>query len=201
MDSLDKYKNSVSFIDLLFNILLGFAFLFIIAFILINPISRQHEAPAKAEFLIVMTWPDSNPSDFDLWVRDPQGRHVGFRNRDQGLINLDRDDLGNVNDTVRIDGRDVMVPMNKETVTIRGIIAGEYWVSVHQYRKSDTLDRVPVTVEVIKLNPYRVIYSQTQDFSLHGQALNYYKFTLQANGQISQIMTNTESAVAFSSMP
>lgn len=197
MDSSDKYKNSLSFIDLLFNILLGFAFLFIIAFIMINPVARQGDVPVKAEFLIVMTWPDNNDSDFDLWVMDPQGRKVGFRNRDQGLVNLDRDDLGTVNDTVHVDGQEIKVANNKETVTIRGILPGDYRISVHQYRKSDELTRVPVTVEVTKLNPYRIVYKQTQEFTAHGQALNYYQFTMHANGEVSDLRTSLESAVGF----
>lgn len=197
MDSSDKYKNSLSFIDLLFNILLGFAFLFIIAFIMINPQARQGDVPVKAEFLIVMTWPDNNPSDFDLWVMDPQGRRVGFRSRDQGLINLDRDDLGTINDTVVVDGQLITVANNKETVTIRGILPGDYRISVHQYRKTDDLQAVPVTVEVTKINPYRIVYKQTQDFSSHGQVLNYYQFTMLASGEVTDLRTSLENAVGF----
>jgi hypothetical protein len=201
MDSNDKYKSNLSFIDLLFNILLGFAFLFFIAFIMINPVAKKSEIELKAEFLITMTWPNDNPSDFDLWVKDPQGRKIGFRNKDQGLVNLDRDDLGSMNDTVYIDGEPVSVPINKETVSIRGIVPGEYLVSVHLYRKADDLPKVPATVEVTKLNPYRIVYTQTLDFTDHGQALNYYKFTLNKNGEISNILSTEESAVGFAFEP
>ena len=37
----DRYKTSIAFIDLLFNITIGLAMLFIIAFLLINPIAKK----------------------------------------------------------------------------------------------------------------------------------------------------------------
>ena len=195
MDSHDKYKSTLGFTDLLFNVLLGFAFLFFVAFILINPVAKRADVVVHAEYLITMTWPDNDPSDFDLWVRDPQHRHIGFRNMDQGLINLDRDDLGLRNDTVIIDGKQHSVPLNKETVTIRGIIPGEYLVTVHLYMKLDDRENIPVTVEVVRLNPYQVIYSQTQRFSHYGQEQNYYKFVIQEDGSVTGIATSLETAV------
>ena len=38
----NKYKSTIGFTDLLFNLLVGFVYLFIIAFILINPIQKKH---------------------------------------------------------------------------------------------------------------------------------------------------------------
>ena len=42
-----KYKSTIGFTDLLFNLLVGFVFLFIIAFILINPITKKKDVPKK----------------------------------------------------------------------------------------------------------------------------------------------------------
>ena len=95
-----KYKSSVAFIDLLFNITIGFAMLFIIAFLLINPITKKGDVIVKAEFIITMSWPKDSKDDIDLYVMDPQKNIVYFRQRDKGLINLDRDDLGYSNDIV-----------------------------------------------------------------------------------------------------
>ena len=41
MDSNEHFKSTLGFIDLLFNILVGFAFLFIIAFLLIKPEAKK----------------------------------------------------------------------------------------------------------------------------------------------------------------
>ena len=100
MDSNSKYKSSLAFTDLLFNILLGFAFMFLIAFILINPIQKDADIEVKAEFMIIMEWDDQSAYDIDLWMMDPVGNIVGFPNMNAGLLHLDKDDLGQSNDTV-----------------------------------------------------------------------------------------------------
>ena len=41
MANKQKYISSIGFTDLLFNIVVGLAFLFILAFVLINPISKE----------------------------------------------------------------------------------------------------------------------------------------------------------------
>ena len=50
----EKYKSTIGFTDLLFNILVGFAFLFIIAFLLINPEQKNEDFERRAEFVGVM---------------------------------------------------------------------------------------------------------------------------------------------------
>ena len=100
MDSKPQYKSSLAFTDLLFNIVLGFAFMFIIAFLLINPVEKDAEIEAKAEFMIIMEWDDQSAYDIDLWMMDPVGNIVGFPNMHAGLLHLDKDDLGQSNDSV-----------------------------------------------------------------------------------------------------
>ena len=70
MDSDSKYKSTLAFTDLLFNVLIGFAFLFIIAFILINPVNKRADIKSKAEFMVIMDW-DPN-SLFDIHTAYPQ---------------------------------------------------------------------------------------------------------------------------------
>jgi len=50
----EKYKSTIGFTDLLFNILVGFAFLFIIAFLLITPEAKKKDCERRAEFVVVM---------------------------------------------------------------------------------------------------------------------------------------------------
>ena len=70
MISRQRYKTSFGFIDLLFNLLVGFTFMFILAFMLINPIAKKHELDPKAEYLIIMTWDNKSIGDIDigLWM-------------------------------------------------------------------------------------------------------------------------------------
>ena len=140
------------FIDLLFNTLLGFTFLFLIAVMFMNPETRKGRVNLKAEYIISVTWGDHLADDIDLWVRDPLGETVSYLQKDAGWLHLDRDDRGEINDTIVIDGREVVYPINQEVVTLRGLIPGEYTVNLYYY-KSDRGEPVEALVKVEKVNP------------------------------------------------
>ena len=140
------------FTDLLFNALLGFAFMFAIAFMLINVSQDAGSIDTKAEVLISIQWPDDHPDDVDAVVEDPQGGLVWYHNRDSGLMHLDRDDRGNLADKITSKGEVISNPINQETVTVRGLQSGEYVINLLHY-KSNYQDPLPVTVKVEKLNP------------------------------------------------
>ena len=53
-----RLGSGLAFNDLLFNVLIGFVMLFIIAFLLINPITKKADIPVKAEFIITIEWED-----------------------------------------------------------------------------------------------------------------------------------------------
>ena len=61
--------SNLAFNDLLFNVLIGFVMLFVIAFLLINPIAKKADIPVKAEFVIVLEWDNESHTDLDLWVQ------------------------------------------------------------------------------------------------------------------------------------
>ena len=143
----------VGFTDLLFNALLGFVVMFVLAFLMINPVARTGAVDAKAEFLVTLSWPDGRSEDVDLYVEDPAGNLVWFRSREAGLMHLDRDDLGRSNDVIRVAGREIVNPLNQEIVSVRGIQPGEYVVNLHLYRTAPEARPVPATVRVEKLTP------------------------------------------------
>jgi hypothetical protein len=147
------YYNNTSFLDLLFNTLVGFVFLFIIAFLLINPNLKKADIKTKAEFVITVTWSDDSQDDVDTWLQDPTGNVLHFRQRDVGLAHLDRDDRGKINDTILLDdGRRVEYSHNQELTTIRGFLSGEWVLNVHMYSKRDETP-TPVEIRIDKLNP------------------------------------------------
>ena len=146
------HGSSDAFTDLLFTALLGFAMMFIIAFMLINEPEKKGEIESKAEILITVRWPDDHPDDVDALIEGPQGEVVWYHNRDSGLMHLDRDDRGLLADTVTMDGKKVVNPLNQETVTVRALQSGEYVVNLLHYQ-SNYREPLPVTVKVEKLNP------------------------------------------------
>ena len=109
------------FYDMLFNILIAFVFCFIIALMAMNPKAKKEgDIPAKAEFIITVSWPDMNPNDIDTYVQDPGGAMAWFRQRESGLMHLDRDDRGSSNNTIMVNGKKVVNPLRQEVTTGQG---------------------------------------------------------------------------------
>ncbi len=177
------------FSDLLFNTLLAFVMLFAIAMVAMNPKAKTGVIDAKAEFIVTVSWPDLNPNDIDTWVQDPAGRLVWFRAREAGLMHLDRDDRGVVNDTLVVDGRTVVNPLNQEVVTVRGFAPGEYTVNLHYY-ESRNGEAVPVNVSVVKVNPRaQVVYYGAVTLARKGDEATAVRFTVDRAGSVTDVNT------------
>jgi hypothetical protein len=147
-----RNRSADPFIDLLFNALLGFTFLFLVAVMFINPETRKGRVDLKAEYIISVTWPEYLADDIDLWVQDPIGDTVSYLQKEASWLHLDRDDRGEVNDTIIVDGEELLYPINQEVVTIRGIIPGEYIVNLYYYKAAQP-EPVEALVKVEKVNP------------------------------------------------
>ena len=179
-----NYHTNLAFLDLLFNTLLCFAALFALAFILINPDKENNNVESKAEFLVTVTWPEGMDNDVDMYVEDPVGHLVAFMRREDGLMHLDRDDLGQRNDTVNTPFGPVKVKGNKEIVTLRGIVPGEYVVNIHMYAEREKATQTSVTIQLEKLNPYRVITVKELILINTGDEKTAFRFTLDKTGKV-----------------
>jgi hypothetical protein len=174
-----------AFTDLLFNALLGFALMFVLAFTLINNPDNSGNIDAKAEMLITVRWPDRHPDDVDTLVEGPQGKVVWYHNRDSGLMHLDRDDRGLLADRITLDGKEVSNPINQETVTVRALQTGEYVVNLLHYQ-SNYQEPLPVTVKVEKLNPeVSLVFYGTRYLKGTGDEQTAVRFRLDADGNVS----------------
>lgn len=185
----------VPFTDILFNALLGFSVMLFIAFALIKPDDKVGNINIKAEVLITATWPDNLTDDIDLYVRDPQDNIVWYNTLDRGFLHLDRDDRGEYLDQVMVDGEKITFPLNQETVTVRGIIPGEYTVNVFNFLNPTGVP-VPVSVKVEKLNPTaKVIFYQSLNLNHVGDEQTAIRFTMDSEGEISNLNTIEDSLV------
>lgn len=185
------------FTDLLFNALLGFTVLFMVTILLVNPITQLGRVNLKAEYIISVTWPDDAADDVDIWVQDPNGQTVSYLNKDAGWLHLDRDDRGDLNDTIVINGREVIHPMNQEIVTIRGFVAGEYVVNVYLY---DMRSATPVNavVKVEKVNPtLKLVYVKTVQLQAVDQETTVLRFTLDGQGALQSINHRAKRLAPF----
>ncbi|MEO0974729.1 MAG: hypothetical protein AAFX85_16695 [Pseudomonadota bacterium] len=187
------------FTDLLFNALLAFTFLFIVALIFLHPPTEQGRVDIKAEYLISATWGDNLPDDVDMWVEDPQGNVIWFNNPSAGFMHLDRDDRGVSNDMMLVDGEEVVNPLNQEVVTLRGWTQGEYVVNLHYYQ-SETDEPVTVSVRVARVNPVlEIAYYEDVTLERAGAEATAVRFSLDAEGRVHNVNTLSKSIVSVDS--
>ena len=192
MKDRSRFKSSIGFTDLLFNLLIGFVYLFMIAFILINPIAKNSDIPSKAEWLLVMEWDPELNDDIDMWVKDPAGNLVSFTKRENGLMHLERDDLGHSSDVIEYGQITKTIRINREVVTLRGTIPGEYKVMAQEYGRSYPIgtenwdkptDTSWIEFTLIKVNPYIETVVDKFTYNERGQQITLVNFTLDDNGE------------------
>ena len=176
-----------AFTDLLFNSLLGFAFMFAIAFMLISDPSDGGKIDSKAEILISVRWPDQHPDDVDAIVESPQGGLVWYHNRDTGLMHLDRDDRGIFADKMNVNGATISNPINQETITIRALQSGEYVVNLLHYQANYD-QPLTVDVKVEKLNPeVELVYYGSHELQGVGDEKTAVRFSIDSEKNISDV--------------
>ena len=196
-----NYHTNLSFLDLLFNTLLCFAALFVLSFVLINPSKQKNNVKMKAEFMITVTWPSDLDDDVDVYVEDPAGNLVAFMRREEGLMHLDRDDLGRRNDIVNTPFGPIEHKDNREIVTLRGIISGEYVVNVHMYMKRSKAAEVPVTIQLDKINPYSTITIKEAILKITGNEETAFRFVLDKDGKVTDVNTLKKSLIQEQEVP
>lgn len=154
-----KYNSNRSFIDFMFILVCCLTLFFTLT--LLRIIKEQDSIVNKAEFLITLMWEKNSVNDIDLWIKDPNGAIVYYKDRDSVVAFLDRDDLGKINDTIIVDGVEKEILINQEVISIRGIIPGKWIVQVHYYKKHDTREQSAtaekINIRMDKLNPKATI--------------------------------------------
>jgi hypothetical protein len=198
MDSFGNYPRERPFDPfsvMLFKALQVVAFLFFIALLVINPEAKQGKIDSKADFIITMSWPDSHPDDIDLYAEDPLGNIVWYHVREAGFMVLDRDDRGGLNNSIVVDGKRMSSPIRQETVSIRGIVAGEYTVNVNHYLAT-TNAPVSVAVKVEKVNPtVEVVHYDTLVLDHAGQERTAVRFRVADGGKVVDVSHQDKSLI------
>lgn len=190
-----KVNVRTSFIDLLFIMAFGFALLFAIAFILINPISKKTaDIVSKDEFLITLTWDSEIADDIDLWVKAPNNEVVGFSIKDANIGNLDHDDRGTEGDTFVIDGEMHYIKNNEEKITIRYPYPGRYYVNVHYYSKYQP-NPVEVTVTLFDIYKQKKEMVRKITISEPREEVTIFSFSFNEDLRVHQI--SKEEQVLF----
>src|SRR6266851_861746 len=198
MDNFGNYPDDRPFDPfsvMLFKALQVVAFLFFIALLVMNPETKQGKIDTKAEYIITLSWPDSHPDDIDLYAEDPLGNIVWYHEREAGFMVLDRDDRGGLNNSITVNGRKVMSPIRQETISIRGILAGEYTVNVNYYLATTTAP-VPVSVKIEKVNPtVEVVYYDTVMLNKQSDEKTAARFKIDEKGNVVDVNQRFKSLI------
>jgi hypothetical protein len=172
---------------MLFKALQVVAFLFFISLLMMNPEAKEGKVESKAEFIISVSWPDNHPDDIDLYVEDPLGNIVWYHQREVGFMVLDRDDRGGANDFIMVAGKKVLSPIRQETVSIRGIVAGEYTVNLNHYLAT-AREPVAASVKVEKVNPIvEIVFYDTVILNKTGQERTAVRFRVAEDGSVTDV--------------
>jgi hypothetical protein len=181
------YSNNLVFVDLLFNLLVGFTSLFIIAFMLINPITKNATIDPPIVFIIECFWNNDSNTDIDLYVQGPDGNIVYYGNKDGSYMVLERDDLGKSNDTFIINDKVVTINRNYEMVTMSQLPPGEYVVNVHYFTKRGEPE--PVEVAVTSIVPFKKIINR-EVILTPNQEVTVISFYVNSQGKVEDVRTD-----------
>ena len=133
-----------------------------------------------------MDWDKNSGDDLDLWLRTPSGVIIYFGGKDRAGANLERDDLGFVNECFGVDkqDKDSCVHVNREVIMLRGLLEGEYQLKFVVYAPSPDYTGNPVTIEIIDINPYKIEFSRDFTYKSSKQNVSIIRFTIDADGNI-----------------
>lgn len=191
---MNAFKNTFifSFLDMMFNMLVAFVALFVLSTLMVNQ-SASGKVDPKTLVMVTLTWPDESTSDLDVWMRGPDGQIVGYPTKEVGYSHLDRDDIGNSNDTYYVNGQAVFVKKNLETITIDAVVPGEFAISAHYY---GPYNGPPETaqVDVIQIDPYKIVYTGKVSL-IPTEEKSVVSFLMTPAGDVTDVNTNVSILV------
>jgi len=110
-------------------------------------------------------------------------------------MHLDRDDRGQLGDSITVNGQQIENPINQETVTLRGVASGEYVVNLLHY-KAQSRNPVSVQVKIEKINPQLVVsYAGQVILNGAGDEQTAVRFRLSDTGEVTDIYTRQKQLI------
>jgi len=185
-----KYSSNLAFVDLLFNLLVGFTSLFIIAFLMINPVARDGEVTPPVKMFVEIEWDKDAHTDIDLFVRGPDGVTVFYGKRDGAYMTLQRDDLGASNDTYLINGEVVVIKRNYEIINFTELPPGEYVIAVFYF--SGMGEPLDIKARVRSISPFKSVYDGEVIGLTPRNERTVLSFVVNSEGKITDLNTEVD---------
>lgn len=191
MASKRVFNSNLALVDLVLNLLVGFVTLFIIAFLLINPVAKKSTVDLPTEMIVEVTWNNESRSDIDLYLNGPTGATVYYGNKNNGYISLEKDDLGTTTDTYTVNGEEVIVARNYEIISVNSLPIGEYVINVHGYFVHETVGKETARVRVTRISPFAIIHESSHDIG-HKQEATAVSFVIAPDGKIVDVRDDVQ---------
>lgn len=174
----------IAYLDLLVNLLMVFVVLVALLVTLVKPTIGKPSIETLGTVAVVMTWPEYDNSDIDLWMQNPHGEIAFFGNPSAGYMYLEHDDLA----YFKVRGE----KQHYERMIIQQSINGEYVVNAMLYRKGSTDEnrdaRIPIVITLWRLRGNdEVITVVHLTLTVTGQETTAFRFKLNDAGEISHI--------------
>ncbi|MFH0892633.1 MAG: hypothetical protein V1867_07740 [Candidatus Falkowbacteria bacterium] len=200
----NKYgeRDSIPLTDLTLNGLIIMFCLFVLTSIMAKLEEKKNaDIKIQAEFMITLTWEDQSQDDVDIWLEDPLGNVLWFRNKEIPMAHIDRDDLGKINDTITLaNGETIKYEHNQEIVTIRGFISGEWTLNIHMYRKRDK-EPISAEIKIEKLNPsVKTLFYKKLLLSRQWEEVTVTRFSMDNGGNTSAWNTLNKKLIMSSGL-
>lgn len=202
---LRKYNSNISFLDTFLLTLIGITAILAIVVKLINPIADDGKIDPVTELMLTLEWNPILPPDLDIHVKTPNGDIVSFRNKDNGWMVLERDDLGSSSDKYVINGELLVVKKNMEVINVNAIVPGEYVVNVHYYGQGtradwnfvpsellSTKDDMEYTVTLMDMHPFNILYTSNMKNIMVRKEQTVMTFVVNEEGNVEDIRTDIQ---------
>ncbi|MEA2081077.1 MAG: hypothetical protein U9P00_14740 [Pseudomonadota bacterium] len=184
-----RYSANRSFTDFMFILICGLTLIFVLT--LMQIIKNNEGVVHKAEFVLTLVWDKKDKNDLDLWLKNPLGEIIYYRDTKVPSMFIDRDDRGYINDIIMINGIQKIIYINQEIVSIRALIPGKWTVAVHFFKRYDKKTPgtpIPITVRLDKINPkIKIIFNEERIMKFTWEEMTIATFEILEDGTVTNI--------------
>lgn len=160
-----KRDNNTPALDMMFMVALGFLLIIFLMVPFLNPITKQGAVDPPVKLVVSMEWNEENDTDVDLYLMGPDGIKIYYANKNNGHINLKRDDRGISTEGFTIDGVFHPLLLNYESATITQLMDGWYVINVHLFNTPDKGAPESATIKVLDVEKAQFIFEDTVEVS------------------------------------
>ena len=176
--------------------MLGFAAMFLLTLAMISTNKQQQDSIKKdVEYVLRIEWQGNSDHDIDMWVQDPTGDMIGFRDKQRNHMFIERDNTGtdvNLKDPAHI---------NEEIVSVLKALPGWYTINLQFFQKRNYPELPNVRWSIIKMKPtIQTFASGTMVMTQQGQEKTIFRMRIDKDGNIEKVDTSVQNLFVLKSL-